>query len=152
MYGVLNHNEPFYQGDILQDIPFLIVENYNNPEDGIYTKDFKIMLLSQSCDIQRRKYIIIAPVITIQELERTGESNSNQIRALREQKINYWFYLPEDGSANILPESYVEFTKITHIPRDLLDKNKRVKCLSDLGRHWLGFKLGNFFGRPLDNK
>lgn len=148
MYNQISLGNPFYQGDILADTPFFTIsENKKDLNQAISIKNLTIIILSQTCDIGHRDFIIIAPVLSIKDLQQTGLVNNDQITALKNQKVKYWFYLPAD---NIFTESYVEFTKIIHIPKLLLDKNKRIKSLSDLGRHWLAYKIADFFGRPID--
>ncbi len=150
MYSDLSLEQPFYQGDILTDSPFFIIpKDFGKKNKNIHIEEFTVMILSQTCDIQHRDFIVIAPVITIEKLEKSRVVNSDQIRSLRQQKTKYWFYLPND---NNFPESYVEFTKIVSIPKKLLDKKKRIKSLSDLGRHWLAYKISDFFGRPIDRR
>jgi len=151
MYNQFSPDEAFYQGDILVDTPcFVDREDRNEAEiENASIKRLSVMILSQTCDILRKKFVIIAPVVTVQDLQETGVVNADQIRSLKKQDIKYWFYLPAHED---FPDSYVEFTKITHTSISNLIKNKRMKSLSDLGRHWLSYKVSDFFGRPFNRQ
>jgi len=149
MYAAFSPKQIFYQGDILTDTPFFKIPKkfQKKNKDNIRFEDFTVMILSQTCDIKHKDFVVIAPVFTIEKLEGSGVVNKEQIDSLKKQRTKYWFYLPQD---NGFPESYVEFTKLISIPKVLLKKNKRIKALSDLGRHWLAYKISDFFGRPIE--
>lgn len=148
MYSSFSPTRIFYQGDILKDTLFFIHKHIDGDKYSLIVKRITIMILSQTCDIQNRNFINIAPIISLSELKKTKTVNNDQIRSLQRQKTKYWFYLPEDQGDGF-PESYVELTKITYISKRLLEKRNRIKSLSSLGRHWLTYKLNDFFGRPI---
>lgn len=180
-YPVDNSNPVFYQGDIIDNFPFFVIdsENFNILEaDGDQTinKKYKVnkkllpkedikdsliaiearkqrvIILSQACDIQHRETIIFAPVYEISKAIQEGRMTENQATSLRSRKIDYWFYLPKQDA--FLEESYIDFQIIHYIPKSLILNNlqNRILALSDWGRHHLGWSLSNFLGRPIKSK
>lgn len=179
VFPVDNSNAVFYQGDIIDNFPFFVVdsENFNVLETETAGKEYKIkklkslsaeetidhliaidarrqrvMILSQSCDIQQRGTIIFAPVFEITKAISEGRMTDNQASSLRNRKVDYWFYLPKQEG--VIEESYIDFQIIHYVPKALITKNlqNRVLALSDWGRHHLGWALSDFFGRPIKSK
>ena len=149
MYASSLSTNEWLQGDILNDLPLIAIPD---PITTALTQTLfnvqsrTMMLLNQSCDVNNptnRNFLIFAPVFTVQELHNTGIKID--MEQMADQKYGYWFYLPAEDP---FPESYADLTRILSLPRSILDKNKRVKSLSDIGRHWLGHKLSLYFGRP----
>lgn len=189
MYEPEANNDLLLQGDIIKEYPFSFIPkvqdflfvrkeedsvNIHNLEDLedsyseqnnfeeqmiVNSRLTNIILLSQSCDVQRRETIMIAPVYSIEflktKLESLGtlraEQIDNKINALKnsrfEQQPHYFFYLP---GANDFPESYIDFNSVLSVSIDNIDINDRILSLNDKGRHWLSYKLSHFFGRPLE--
>lgn len=121
------------------DVPDAFQEG---PED-ILAKAHKtdVMVLSQSCDVQQREFVIVAPIQPMNQV-----TNENRKRAIRDGKVNYRFWLPE--AAGTLAESFVELTILNSVPRDTLKAENRVLCLSDAARHHLADILYRLFCRP----
>jgi hypothetical protein len=157
-----------YQGDVISDFQFHILEsgqpikrNETNHFElsekadeqstllAIESKKITVMILSQSCDIQRRNNVIICPVYNLNEFVTDKAVNADRLRSIRERKIYYWFYLP---GFNNLPESIADLQTMIYVPRTALEKHlsKRILSLSNLGRHHLGWTLANYFGRPIE--
>lgn len=158
-----------YQGDIIADFPFLISQNSqlvqknqsgffektNGTEENEETlfvmaaKKQNIMILSQTCDIQRRENIIICPVFKLADLITAKAINTEQAKSLRARKIYYNFYLPELGN---FPESIADLQTMVYISREKLTGyiNKRIISIDHLGRHHLAWALTNYFGRPIE--
>jgi hypothetical protein len=166
-----------YQGDVVKDFPFFIFEdnlkilkNLKKPNvydtaktnEGTFDKGEElvmikaklnnIIILSQTCDIQERENIIIAPVYSIKSLEGSGVLTGGRLGLIRKRKINYWFYLPKLEKA--IEDSLTDFQTIYYIPRTFLEKykNNKILTMSDWGRHHLGWALSNYFGRPIEDK
>lgn len=147
----------FYQGDLVKDFPFFIFDKdtslagfEKNPEAKLEVKAklSLVMVLSQTCDVQRRKNAIVCPVYKIQNFSFSKDDSEK----IKKRKTSYWFYLPKlDG---IIEESIADFQTIYYVPRELLESHKRNKIitLSDWGRHHLGWALGGYFGRPIESK
>lgn len=151
-----------YQGDIVKKFPFFVMSGVESEldllEEGtereVLVKAIlsDVIILSQSCDIQRRQYVIVAPILKVKDLEGNETLKHDEIAAIRNRKINYWFYLPE--LPGILDESVCNLQTIYYISRSLLENHRNSKCvsLSDWGRHHLGWALSNYFGRPIADK
>lgn len=149
MYSDLDKRNPFFQGDILQDTPFFVIPKGFDKSKRATIQNLDVVILTQTCDIERRDFVIIGRVVRLQELVETGVSQ-NLIESLCKRsptRPKYLFYLPPDRS---FEESYIDFTQITYTPKNILKKRNRVKSLSDLGRHWLAYQLSDYFGRPFD--
>jgi len=175
MYVLGNETDTnnLYQGDIIKDFPFFFIkEDFSVYQAGSTTKidslkideipaeagalvPYKIsrvIILSHTCDAQRREQVIIAPIHKIKDYENEGILNKNKIDSIKKRKIFYWFYLPAVES--LLDESLVDFQSIMYIPRIFLErfKSKKMLSMSDWGRHHLGWALNNYFGRPIEDK
>lgn len=157
----------FYQGDIISDFPFYIFENvlalrrtdaghYEVGEHattetemvfGVGAKVQNVMILSQTCDAQRRSNVILCPVYQLNEFTIDNTINVDRLRAIRERRINYWFYLP---AFDTLQESIADLQAMIYVPRETIERflPSKTLALSDLGRHHLSWSLATFFGRP----
>lgn len=181
MYAKIDY-EIALQGDILIDFHFIVpglgeplvlirnpdkiliepvskIKNpYSSKKEALVVNSFmaSAMIVTQSCDIERREYINLCPVFPVEEirkkdfLKKVGESKiEDQIRQIRQQKVNYYLYLPKFKSDEIsLDESYVDLQLFNSMPRENLKYYQRLISLSDKGRHWLSYKLSNYLGRP----
>ncbi|MFZ2303333.1 MAG: hypothetical protein WAV98_00905 [Minisyncoccia bacterium] len=182
IYPVDNSDPVFYQGDIIDNFPFFVVESENfnvlEPETNqstnqkyqikkikslpkeqttdhlivIDARRQRVMILSQTCDVQQRETIIFAPVFEVSKAISDGRMTNNQAISLRNRKLDYWFYLPKQDS--VIEESYIDLQIIHYVPKSLILENlqNRVLALSDWGRHHLSWALSDFFGRPIKSK
>ena len=159
-----------YQGDVIKDFPFYLfdsglpikkndsgyfeIDRSDQERDrsllAIETKRQLVMILSQTCDIQRRTNIIICPVYNLEEFVADNTINADRARSLKKREIHYWFYLP---SYNELPEALADLQTMMYIPKAIIEKylSKRIATLNDLGRHHLAWSLATYFGRPASN-
>ncbi len=158
-----------YQGDIIADLPFFIFEKnqaIKKNDEGLYEEDNtepqdrslfaleakkqKMIILSQTCDVQRRTHVIVCPVYPLAEFITDRTINTKNVESIRARKNNYLFYLPAFES---FPESIADFQTMTYVPRSVLQIYllKREITLSDLGRHHLAWSLATYFGRPHEN-
>lgn len=117
-------------------------EVWSNQEELVLAKGIKtrIMILTQSCDIDRRNYLQVAPIY-----DATGMNNL-KLASLRALDIFYMFYLPPDESG--FPESYVDLTQIGSIHRSYLKDAVPIKKLSAIATTSLQVHIADFFGRP----
>lgn len=162
-----------FQGDILEDFPFFIFDQLRfvskdgvdqfkikNEDDEPSIEDLSIvqsrlstvMILSQSCDTQRRDNIIICPVYLISEYIQKEVLNEKTVGNLRARKYNYWFYLP--ALQDVIEESLADLQQMYYLPKEVVDsyKAKKIITLSDFGRHHLAWSLTTFFGRPITSR
>lgn len=121
----------------------------------------KFIVISQTCDLQRREFVSICPVYPMSKqvsiLENKGLNSKDKkkyLEMLEEQRNNHFMHLPANEATETIPAfeaSYIDFQTINSIPRSLLKQNERIIGLSDRGRHWLGHKLSVLFGRPFND-
>jgi hypothetical protein len=164
-----------YQGDVLKDFPFFIFQEdlrglKQSEKKGFYEVKEKetfedneailavnsklnhVIILSQTCDLQERENVIIAPIYSIREFEDNGVLTGGKSGLIKKRKINYWFYLPE--VEGLLGSSFADFQTMHYVPKKMLEnyKKNKILTLSDWGRHHLGWALSNYFGRPIEDK
>jgi len=173
MYLDLNEIKPelLFQGDIIDNFPFFIFDNLraikktgdntfeeevvqNQTQSSLFVleaKYVKVIVLSQTCDIQNRNNVIICPIYELENLLTDGTLTEKRAESLRANKFNYWFHLPE---CDVLKESLADLQTIQYVPKKMLEEYKgdRIISLDDLGRHKIGWFLANYFGRPIENK
>lgn len=97
------------QGDILDMIPFQIQD-----KNGKY-KAFptKALVLSNSCDLTRDKYITLVPLIPYND---TNEFNDNQKKDLLNNKYNGKMCF----TGTNIEDYYVDFTRVQSFNRELI--------------------------------
>lgn len=145
-----------FQGDIVNDFPFVILKDVaagefneqGEAEFPLKAKLSRVILLSQTCDLQQRQYVIVCPVYPLASVS----LNSNNVTLVKKRRMYQWFYLPKvDG---VIEDSLADFQSIYYVPQTLVNqyKEKRLLSLSDWGRHHLGWALSAYFGRPIESK
>jgi hypothetical protein len=148
--------ETVFQGDLLEGFPFLIIDTIpssafqsgSEAKIELRAKLNTVMVLSQTCDIQRRKNVLVCPVSRVVD----NEFNNDDLAKLKKRKQYYWFYLPE--LPDVISESFADFQTIYYVPRSLVEeaKARKIVSLSDWGRHHLGWALSAYLGRPIENR
>lgn len=98
------------QGDILDKIPFTI----QNSQGNYKVFPTKAIVLSNSCDLTRDKYITLAPLIPYD----STEFNASQKFDLQNNKYNGKMCFT--GSA--IEKYYIDFTRVQSFNRDLILK------------------------------
>lgn len=182
MYTSIDPNE-ILQGDLIKDYNFVVpptdelqvlertsenkfkavpisstTDPYSTGQVSVIANSFvsNAIIISQSCDIQRRDYIHLCPVHKLSnlraELTSKGyelERINNTIDSLKLDKTSYYYYLPASNDDGILvEESYIDLQFVGMIPLVNMKSYTRILSLTDLGRHRLSFKLINLYGRP----
>lgn len=148
-------------GNSLIKTPISAVSNpYSSGSETLVVNSFRAsgMIITQTCDIQRHKYISLCPIHPFNEIrEKLAQEGleekriQNLMESIKQQKVNYYFYLPPAILDEIrVEESYVDLQVINSVPRENVSNYQRLITLSDKGRHWLDYKLINLFGRPFD--
>jgi len=100
-----------------------------------------IMLVTQTCDIDRRKWLQVAPVFKANLL---GEDKRE---SLRTNEINYLFYLP--AAPPLLPdENYADFSRITSVHNSYFREARPLKRLKSRATLELQAQLAKYHGRP----
>lgn len=159
-----------YQGDIISNFPFYLLDSgqpikknkagrFELGEDdkkdralfAVEARKQNVMILSQTCDLQRRKNVMICPIYNLKEYIKDNAINKDTASSIRERKIYYMFYLPQYKE---FPESLADLQTIIYVPRTKVEEcaQQTIVRLSDLGRHHLSWSLTAFFGRPAERK
>jgi hypothetical protein len=132
------------QGDILSEIPF----QYTN-EDG---EDEQLsamgIVLTNTCDAERERFLLVAPVFPIELYLEQGLDETN----IRNNKYTKLFYLP----SAILNDHVADLNIINNFPRILIDKLiqremlEKVATLNLFGYYLFLAKLTVHLMRPED--
>lgn len=120
----------------------------------------KAMIITQTCDIQRREYIAVCPIFKLNVLVEKFQTDGWEetriqkfIGNLKAQNVGYYFYLHAaslDTGHITIEESYVDLLQINSVRQTNIKNYQRIYSLSDKGRHWLAYKLNCLFGRPIE--
>ncbi|MED1202572.1 hypothetical protein [Heyndrickxia acidicola] len=132
------------QGDIVSELPFIYVD-----EDGQDRElNKKGILLSNTCDSEREKFLLFAPVFHINTYLEEGLSEAN----IRNNKYTKLLYLP----SLIFQDHVVDLNIINSFPRllieKLIDKKQltKIKTFNLFGYYLLLAKLTVHLMRPED--
>lgn len=98
------------------------------------------MILSQSCDLDHRKNVQIAPVSSLTDI--TNDRTRNNVRA---GDVGYFYYLPPNGD---FPESYADLNQITTIDPSYLRIDQLRVRLSPRGLVDFMNLLSDYFAKP----
>ena len=133
--------EELSQGDILDRIPFTIMQDDGSQKTFIA----KGMVLSNTCDLQRDPYIIIAPIFNIED----GEFSEQQKIDLKDN-----IFSGKMGFKNSCLDNYfVDFSKSMSFNRNVIlkgiemNKIHREQSLSQLACYMLYIKITIYYMR-----
>lgn len=133
--------EELSQGDILDRIPFTIMQDDGNQKTFIA----KGMVLSNTCDLRRDPYIIIAPIFNIED----GEFSEQQKIDLKDN-----IFSGKMGFKNSCLDNYfVDFSKGMSFNRNVIlkgietNKIHREQSLSQLACYMLYIKITIYYMR-----
>lgn len=179
--------EVLRQGDIVEDFPFFsdsvgntidtleesgvntykvnkLLVPFATPQEisGVFRgKTKRVIILSQTCDIQNNDYVQIAPIFSLGEMAKVNLKTIEHIQKSN-NRVKDWFYLPASNDKNFngiliddFPnEGFVYFQTINSFPKDklILFSQKRIVALSEWGQSLLSWAIVNYFGRPIENK
>ena len=136
-------DEDLLQGDIITQIPFVKI-NDDGEEEEFVTDG---LIISNSCDIENDKYILIAPFIPVENLEEFEDIN-----ALKNNTIYRLLYFPDCNYS----QSVADLALISSFPKNrILEKLKnkeiiRKYSLNQIGYYLLISKLTVHLLRPED--
>lgn len=157
MYTSIAEDNLLCQGDIIKDMPYAEVDNYDN---GIKNKD--CIILSNTCDIDPQNHrlfqsrIMYAPLIELAKYKQvllnhnaaTEQQLNDHIKSIKEQRVSQILFLPKSNTFN---ESIVFLDKVINIDSRSIDrltlKQRRLISLSDYGFYMLLFKISVHFCR-----
>jgi len=120
---------------------------HGDKEELVAAKAFlvNVIILTQTCDLERRSYYQIAPVYP------ETKQKASALEPLRENNINYNFFLPVKAPY-ITENSYADLSHSCAIPKAYFPKNSvasRIAArLTNHARTELQAQVANCFGRP----
>ena len=130
-------------GEVLSEVPLSSVDASKESGVAIATQAWTLraLLMSYDCEIDSDpKHRLIALVRPINQ-----SRSADELEYLRTNRNYAFFHLPAvDG---VLPESYVDFRRITSIGGDLLASCTRVVSLADSSLRAFHFQLYRFLTR-----
>lgn len=138
-------NVQLAQGDIFSGIPFC----YINQNGSMSKQELEGMLLTNTCDNQRRDNLLFSPLRRISDL---FPDDSTMAKRLKENGYYYLFYLNEQG----ISDKFVDFNQVMSINRERFVKRledstvSRLCSLSQIGYYVFITKLTIFFMRYED--
>lgn len=118
---------------------------YGQKEEFVAARAFlvNLMILTQTCDIENRKYYQVAPIYP--------ETKQSKLENLRNNELNYAFYLPA-YAPYITENSYVELSHTCVVPKAYFPRDsvplKLGARLTNEARTALQEKIAEYFGRP----
>ncbi len=184
-------NELFFQGDVLDDFPIFLhtpdgknIDALETQQDSLYKVNKipmppasvaqeilgvfpgryrRVIILTQTCDIQSNDYIQVAPVFSLEEVKSILNTKKIENLQTNRNRVKDWFYLPDSRDEKIFKnakndnfpyEGFVFLQTINSFPKDKLRLfiDKRIISLSEWGVSLLSWALADYFGRPIENK
>lgn len=139
-------SEDIKQGDIFDEIPSSrIVLDDKKGEVTVEAKLFSAMLISNSCDATRRKNVLFAPILDLNNI-----SDSNTIKTIKSNKKASTIYIGDDGFRDkyIVLDSIFSVELKTFYKLIEEGKSKKIKELNQYGYYLLLAKLAHFLVRP----
>jgi hypothetical protein len=144
-----------YQGDGIQNLPFLIM-----PE--MKARQVAAIIISNSCDIDTKNprnfpsKVVYAPMLKLEShrsmLIRKGVSEpeiNSHIESMRRQEITQVFFLPAQGL--LKQDSFVLLDRLISCDNEFIDRNilheSRLFSLSDYGHYLFLVKISMHFCR-----
>jgi len=128
---LLQLRDEISQGDIFLDVPFSSFTDINNTQGPQARIRYSpAMLLSHSCDFDKAnsEFALMAPIDFVSRL------GANELSLIRKNKVINALHLAE--VPNLLLESYVDFRRLSPIPKVILgnlsNSNKRIASVTDL--------------------
>jgi hypothetical protein len=101
-----------------------------------------IILVTQTCDLDHRNFVQVAPVYPA-----SGLLGPARRESLKTNSINHMFFLPADGG-QLAEDSFAELSQITSIHKSYLRGANLATRLTSLGRVRFQNQLANLHGRP----
>ena len=169
MYVIPPESEHLQQGDIFPEIPIISLPNDREEfqilrTDGdnqnllsleecdtaflsgserfvVNSEMVSFMIVTQTCDLQRRGNITICPIYLL-DVE-TNEGHKNSIKGYKVQTKFYLF------PTRFFSESYVDLSKMNFVPSSVINIGDRLVSLDLPSQHFLADQIKRVFGRPI---
>lgn len=127
------------QGDIFDNVPFMFIS-----KDGdFHVNKLSAMIISNTCDITRKEYVLFAPII---KYDGTNDD-------IKQNKFYEYMYIGDYHNEEV----FVDFGRIMSLKRSILVKELndnrliRTKSLNRIGYYLFIIKLTVYLLRPEDN-
>jgi hypothetical protein len=101
----------------------------------------KVMIMSQTCDLDNRTWIQVAPVHS------AAQFTDKKMNSLETGEINFMFFLPPKPPA-FLQKSFADLSLITTLHKSYLRSGNRILHLTAGARLRLQTHIARFYGRP----
>ncbi len=161
-YEIVDGNEQIMQGDFITDCPVIIPPNNMSKEMDVTIKEYKVVIMSQSCDLVQRKidFVLVCPLWPLSDF---GNKNSffkgkKGKEELRRGRV-YGYHMLNKCEINGFKTDYliVDFRNIFSVSFNFLTKlakkrGKRIRLLPPYREH-LAQAFARFFmrvGLPVD--
>jgi hypothetical protein len=133
------------QGDVFENVSLLsIAEIATSTELAVQLRVGRAILLTHDCEYDKPANVSVA-IAEVRDLSELSSGNQGHIRQYRTRNT---FYL--EAFENHLLESYVDFRRITPLPKPALallaDNGQRIVSLTDETRLALQRQIAIFFG------
>lgn len=99
-----------------------------------------VLVVTQTCDIDQRMFVQVAPVRPAAEIKDT------QLGNLRKNRIGYLFYLPE-ASRQSFKESYADLSRLVSVPASVVRSASLAARLTPTATVALQSQLARMHGR-----
>lgn len=136
------------QGDILTNLPFSF---YDKESRILKSNTMQGVLLSNTCDAERREFLSFAPLIPIERITEGGNLKNDIVK---KNEKNSLLYLPHID----LQEYVADLNRIFTVPREIVellmekDKIEKKYSLKQAGHYLLMTKLVVLFCRTESNE
>jgi hypothetical protein len=100
-----------------------------------------VMIVSQTCDIDNRNWIQVAPVHGV------AHFSEAKLASLAAGDINFMFFLPPQPPS-LVQNSCVDLSQITTVHTSYLGRGNRILHLTANARIRLQTHIAEFYGRP----
>ena len=140
-YLTLNPLPELSQGDIISEVPFC----YFDKEGEQMMFKAEGMVLSTSCHIDQKNYIVIVPVFPLEQFV-------GNIVELKKNKVIDYMYIPDEK----LVDRYIDFEIMNTFSKDLImsglekGKIKRIASFSQIGYYFFIIKITVYLMRRED--
>ncbi|KAA0253124.1 MAG: hypothetical protein EDM75_11825 [Chlorobiota bacterium] len=153
-------SDEFLQGMIIDEIPFPLLENLDEGEEGVVPVVYAPgIIITPSCHNDESNHSILENSILFARINDIGEFidaltregvPQNKIESwldsLKSNKISSCMYLPAYNTAFMeIRESFIQFDYTTRVPASILPKNKIVSPIIDGGARIANLQLYGFY-------
>ncbi len=157
-YDIVKEDNSLEQGDFLENCPIIIppIEYLTSEEVNVDVKEYDVVIMSQSCDLQQEKIdlVLVCPAWNFSEFEKTSDffKSTSGKKALKDGNVPGYHLLNKCDLEGYKAECrVVDFRNVYSIHLNCLKdiiakKDKRLRLLSPYREH-LSQAFARFFMR-----